>query len=84
LTLNDVEYGNITAVAEVIDNVIYVGFRMSLALQNALMALIGNTNTSAKTAADLEFGVTGMSIGDNYSLSAEALTRLFRSGKLTF
>ena len=75
---------SVIAEATVVGNVIYIGFRMSAELQDLLLTLVTPAETNAGKASLETITVCAQSTDSNYSLSADALTRIFRAGKLTF
>jgi WD40-like Beta Propeller Repeat len=69
---------SLTSTATVaLDGRIYVSMKMSQGLQNALLTVLSEGNT-------VDFSLSALSNDDNYSLAADAISRLISEGKLKF
>ncbi len=77
---------SVTAIAAVsADGTINIGWRMTKELQDDLIAVLGTSSDVKQTLAlPLDLKVSADSNDGNYQLDADAITKLFMQGKLTF
>ena len=78
------ESGTMTATATVVDGIVYVKIRMSQTLYTFLKQGLDAGETSAARANWETINLSATSNDSNYTLSADALTRIFKNGNVVF
>jgi hypothetical protein len=78
------ESATLTAVATVIDNVVYVNLQMNQQVYDFLKQGLDSGESNAAKASLETIQLSATSNDSNYAICADVLTRIFLSGKVTF